>query len=132
MRANLDDRVDGGGDEIWREIHKPRVHQTHLNHVPAHKSMDHRVQIEWQWPLSGVHSIISAGLRGYGVHAHPLLLYLPSHAKVQCTIQLRGQMHFPYFISTPMYSVVWTSYLRTELTSVVDTHLMRSRNFLLL
>jgi hypothetical protein len=64
MKANLDDGVDGGGDEIWREIHKPGVHQTHLNHVPAQKNMVHRVHTEWQWPLSGVHSIISAGLGG--------------------------------------------------------------------
>jgi hypothetical protein len=39
------------------------------------------------------------------VHAHPLLLYLPSR-KLQCTIQLREQIHSLYFISTTMYSVL--------------------------
>ncbi len=37
-----------------------------------------------------------------GVQAHPLSLYLPSRTKLQCTVQLRGQMHSPYFISIPI------------------------------
>jgi hypothetical protein len=32
-----------------------------------------------------------------GVHAHPLSLHLPSRTKLQCTLQLRGQIHSPYF-----------------------------------
>ncbi len=32
------------------------------------------------------------------MHAHPLSLYLPSRTKLQCTLQLRGQIHSPYFI----------------------------------
>ncbi len=39
---------------------------------------------------------------GWGVHALPLSLYLPSRAKLWCTLQLRGQIHFPYFYSTPI------------------------------
>jgi hypothetical protein len=43
---------------------------------------------EWQWPLSGVHSIMMEKLaqagKGAGGHAHPLLLYLPSHTKLWC------------------------------------------------
>ncbi len=35
-----------------------------------------------------------------GVHAHPFSLYLPLCTKLQWTLQLRGQIHFPYFIST--------------------------------
>ncbi len=42
---------------------------------------------------------------GVGVHAHPLSLYLPSRTKLRCTLQLRGQIHSPCFISIPMYSV---------------------------
>jgi hypothetical protein len=38
---------------------------------------------------------------GGRVHAHPLLLYLPSRTKFQCTLQLTGQIHSPYLISTP-------------------------------
>ncbi len=33
---------------------------------------------------------------------HTLSLYLPSHTKLQCTLQLRGQIHATYFISTPI------------------------------
>ncbi len=35
---------------------------------------------------------------GYGVHAHPLSLYLPSRTKLQCTLQLRGQIQPPVSI----------------------------------
>jgi hypothetical protein len=35
-----------------------------------------------------------------GVHAHPLSLYLPSRTKLHCTLQLRGQIDSPYFLST--------------------------------
>ncbi len=35
-----------------------------------------------------------------GVHAHPLSLLLPSPVKLQCTLQLSRQIHWPYFIST--------------------------------
>jgi hypothetical protein len=64
---------------------------------------DERVQIEWQEPLSGVHStvmVISAQLgEGWGtLHALSLSLYLPSRAKLWCTIQLRLQIH-SYFSS---------------------------------
>ncbi len=36
---------------------------------------------------------------GGGVHAHPLLLYLPSSTKLCGTLQLRGQIHSPHFYS---------------------------------
>ncbi len=35
----------------------------------------------------------------------PLSLYLPSRIKLQCTLQLRGQIHSHYFISTTMSEV---------------------------
>ncbi len=61
---------------------------------------------EWQRPLSGVHSVMMEKLsqagEGAGVHAHPLLLYLLSRTKFWCTLQLRGQIHSPYFYSTPI------------------------------
>ncbi len=37
---------------------------------------------------------------GGGVHTHSLSRYLPSRAKLLCTIQPRGQIHFSYFSST--------------------------------
>jgi hypothetical protein len=36
-----------------------------------------------------------------GVHALPLSLCLPSRAKLWCALWLRGQIHSPYFSSTP-------------------------------
>ncbi len=37
-----------------------------------------------------------------GVHTHHFSLFLPSRTKLQCTLELRGQLHSPYFISTPI------------------------------
>jgi hypothetical protein len=83
---------------------------------------NHRAHTKWQSLISGVHSIhhdgkISPGCWGWGLHAHPLSLYLPSRTKLQwseCTFQLRGQIHSfisiprnTYFIST-LY-VIWGS-----------------------
>jgi hypothetical protein len=48
---------------------------------------------------------------GGGVHAHPLLLCLPSRKKLQCTLQLRVDA-LSYFISTPICTL-WSS-LKTE------------------
>ncbi len=36
---------------------------------------------------------ISPGWCGWGVRAHPLSLHLPSPVKLQCTLQLSGQIH---------------------------------------
>jgi hypothetical protein len=76
-------------------------------------SSDEKVPIDCQWPLSGVHSIhdekISPAWCGWGVHALPLSLYLPSIAKLWCTLQLRGQVHYYYFSSTLFSSVASSS-----------------------
>ncbi len=42
---------------------------------------------------------ISPGWWGWGVHAHPLSLHLPSPVKLQCTLKLSGQIHWLCFIS---------------------------------
>ncbi len=39
---------------------------------------------------------------GGGGNARPLSLNLPSRTKLWCTLQLRGQIHSPYFYSTPV------------------------------
>ncbi len=79
-----------------------------LDHI---STLNHRVLTEWQWPISGVHSIImeKAALAGEGGGRTPIpfQLYLPSRTKLQCMLQLRGQIHSPYFIY--MYSVLWTT-----------------------
>ncbi len=40
---------------------------------------------------------------GVGVHAHHLSVYLPSRTKFWCTLQLRGQIHYPPISSLPLY-----------------------------
>ncbi len=43
---------------------------------------------------------------GGGVHAHTFSFYLPSRTKLQCTLQLRGQIQSTYFTSTPTVYVL--------------------------
>ncbi len=50
----------------------------------------------------------------------PLLLHLPSPVKLQCTLQLSGQIHWPCFISCKdIYSVVYSN-SRRRLCSVLS------------
>ncbi len=42
------------------------------------------------------------------MHATPYTISTITYKIVQCTLQLRGLIHSPYFIPTPMYSVVYT------------------------
>jgi hypothetical protein len=44
------------------------------------------------------------GEGGECTHTIPLSLNLPSRAKLWCRLQLRGQRHFPYLYSTPIWS----------------------------
>jgi hypothetical protein len=67
------------------------------------RTTDERVQTDWQWPLSRLHSImmVNAAQPGEGGGgALPLSLYLPSRAKLLCTLQLRGLTQSSYFSST--------------------------------
>jgi hypothetical protein len=50
---------------------------------------------------------MSPGWWGWGVHEHPLSLYLPSRTKLWCTLQLRGKIHSTYFYSTPICTLWW-------------------------
>ncbi len=66
----------------------------------------HRVVTAAFWRTFHHEGKIRPGWRGWGVHAHPLSLNLPSPVKLQCTLKLSGQTLFhlyPY-----MYSVVCT------------------------
>ncbi len=60
----------------------------------------HRVATAAFWRIFSDEGKISPGWWGWGVHAHPLSLHLPSPVKLQCTLQLSGQIHWPCFIST--------------------------------
>ncbi len=56
-------------------------------------------------PSIMMEKLAQAGVGGK-VDAHPLSLYLPSRTKLQCTLELRGQIHSSYFISIHMYFVL--------------------------
>jgi hypothetical protein len=100
-------------------------------------AFDHRVHTEWQLPLSDVHSITSDKLAQFGEGGGAR----PPHSKL-CTLQVRRQIHSPYFYSTPI-GILWfrhsllTTYLpayilpgkksaRTELNAGIDTRLNRT------
>ncbi len=57
--------------------------------APPPLSQESMVQIDWQWPLFDVHSIMMVNSaqpgEGGGVHFLALSLYLPSRAKLCCT-----------------------------------------------
>jgi hypothetical protein len=68
---------------------------------------DERVQIDWQWPLSGVYSIMmvnSAQAGEGGVHGAWFPLFTPSTITSKVLVysfKLRGQIHSSYFFSIP-------------------------------
>jgi hypothetical protein len=63
------------------------------------------------------------GWWGWGVHAHPLLSHLPSPVKLQCTLQLSGQIFWPCFISTNICTL-WCWPQTTEYTKTGDGHFL--------
>jgi hypothetical protein len=71
-------------------------------YAPAERADTFALFILYPYMYSGVHSImvVKSAPPGEGGGA-PLSLYLPSRAKLWGTLQLRGQIHSPYFSSTP-------------------------------
>ncbi len=67
--------------------------------------------------FSGIHSIVSEKSaqpgEGGGARPHPYTI-LPSRTKLQCTLQLRRQIHFPYFYSTPICTLWFESQKKTR------------------
>jgi hypothetical protein len=96
----------------------------------------HRVAMATFWRTFRHDGKISPSWWGWGgVHALPLSLYLPSSAKLWCTLQLRGQMiHSPYFYSTvlPLCTLWVTHHLQSERDSanMSMSNLISSRIFL--
>ncbi len=94
--------TDGNWREVWGGV--KLVCMCESIHYRVTVRLHHRVHTEWQRPLSGVHCImmekLAQGSWGWEGCTPPLSLYLQSRAKLQCTLQLRGQLHSPYFIST--------------------------------
>jgi hypothetical protein len=65
----------------------------------------HRVATVDFWRTFRDEGIISPGWWGWGVHAHPLSLHLPSPVKLQCTLQWADTLTLFHLY---MYSVVFT------------------------
>ncbi len=79
---------------VWRNTQETKQRQSWRGDSDYHKTF---VWISSKNLTSG---------EGEGLHALPLLLYLPSRAMLWCTLQLRGQIHSSYFSSTLFSSVV--------------------------
>ncbi len=83
------------------------------------------VYTEWQWPLSGVHSIMMEKFaqpgEGGEVHADTLSLYLPSRTKLRCMLQLKGQIHSPKIFYSIHICTLWLK-LRQMGTQGVHTY----------
>ncbi len=60
----------------------------------------HRLATVTFWRSFIMMEKLSQNWWGWGVHTHPLSLYLPSRTKLWCMLQLRGQIHSPSFYST--------------------------------
>ncbi len=82
-----------------RDVDKIRISKVYAC-CPGHRV--HRVATAAFWRTFSDEGKICPGWWGWGVHAHPLLLNLPSPLKLECTLQLSGQIHWPCFISTNM------------------------------
>jgi hypothetical protein len=79
----------------------------HCSPWSIHSGAQTREFLDCRWLLSGVHSIMmakSAQPVAGGGYPLPRSLYLPSQAKLWCTVQLRGQIHSLYFSSTPIHT----------------------------
>ncbi len=88
-----------------------------LERYPIYKSIRkslctrhcHRVHTEWQWPFSGVHFIMMekfALAGGGGERMRTSLHNIYHHVHhVYGTLQLREQLHSPYFYSIPFYTL---------------------------
>ncbi len=74
----------------------------------------HRVVTAAFWRIFSHEGKIGPGWWGWGLHAHPLSLLLPSPVKLQCTLQLSGQTQNPvsslvkYVLCGFRYTTLWT------------------------
>jgi hypothetical protein len=80
---------------------KSKTRSCDCGHVCTPQSIQ-RVAMSTFWRTFHRDGKISPARWGCGLHALPLSLYLPSPAKLWCTLQLRGLIHSPYFSSTPI------------------------------
>ncbi len=74
-------------------IHRPRSQINKRYGQQGWHHRVHRVVTTAFWHTFGHEGKIGLGWWGWGMHAHPLSLHLPSPVKLQCTLQLSGQIH---------------------------------------
>jgi hypothetical protein len=74
---------------------------------------NHRVHTEWQWPFSGVHSIMMEKSAQSGEGATPFTINTITYKAVVYAPAERADIHSPYFYSTPVCTL-WLKH-RTEL-----------------
>ncbi len=74
----------------------------------------HRVATAAFWCIFHHDGKISPGWKGWGVHAHPLSLQLPSRTNLQCTLQLNGQIHSSCFISNKICTLCTIQHRRAK------------------
>ncbi len=86
--------------------HTCTAHETNQS-MPKMWGKNHRVHTEWQRPPSILYSIIMVKSVRVGVaRPPPFTLSIITSKGLGCTLQLRGQIHWPCFISCiDMYSV---------------------------
>jgi hypothetical protein len=78
-------------NEYKRKSGKPSLKSISLT-LSDNSSAKHRVHTEWQWRTFHHDGKKQPWLVSVGVLGHTLSLYLPARTKLQCTLQLRGQI----------------------------------------
>ncbi len=81
----------------------------------------HRVATSAFWRTFSDEGKIRPGWWGWEVHAHPLSLHLPSPLKLQCTLHLSGQIHWPCFISINMCTLWYSTTSRFNHSTMLPT-----------
>jgi hypothetical protein len=96
--------------QLWvQSVHCDPTYSVTVYPVHGHPENHrvHRVATTAFWRTFSDEGKISPCWWGWGVHAHPLSLHLPSPVKLQCTLQLSGQIHWPCLISTNICTLCW-------------------------
>jgi hypothetical protein len=88
-----------------------RPRSTYKPRVPVLQCLSHRVHAVWQWPLSGVHSIMTeklaqAGGRGGGARCTPTLFHYSYHQVQSCSVLSSWVGRYTHPISSLSYRYV--------------------------
>jgi hypothetical protein len=109
--------MDGVQSAIKLPKHKPLTNSSEMMRFCAH-AHNHRVHTEWQWPLSGVHSImmVKPAQPGEVGGCSPTPFHSIYHHERSCIVcapaESRCTVHTPYFSSTPTCTLCSPHYFR--------------------